>query len=251
MTRGDSPGLRLPHPAFEFVLVHGGSHGAWCWERLRAELSRHGYRSHALDLPGHGQDDTPRRQVTWLSQVDAIDAFVGELDSQQIVLVGHSLAGVLIPEVARRRSSVIQQVVFLASILIDPGECALDVLEAEVREKYLEMARASADRTIRHEYEVARDRFFGSLPDAEARAFYEKTTPQPIAVYEAPGRTRVRELDIPSRYVRFSHDQAVSPERALQFASEAGIRVETMESDHDAMLSHPQELAERLIAGLP
>ena len=251
MSDGDSRGLRPPRPAFEFVLVHGGSHGAWCWERLRAELSRRGYRSHALDLPGHGQDDTPRREVTWLSQVDALDAFVRELGSQQVVLVGHSLAGVLIPEVAKRRSSVVRQLVFLACILIDPGECALDALEADMREKYREMARASADRTIFLDYEVARVRFFGGLSDPEARAFYEKTTPQPIAVYQAPARTRVRDLDIPLRYFGFTQDEAVRPERALQFASKAGIPIETIESAHDAMLSQPQELAERLIAGLP
>lgn len=38
----------------DFLVVHGGSHGAWCWERLIAALETLGHRGHALDLPAHG-----------------------------------------------------------------------------------------------------------------------------------------------------------------------------------------------------
>ena len=35
----------------EFILVHGGGHGAWCWELLEAELARLGHVTHAVDMP--------------------------------------------------------------------------------------------------------------------------------------------------------------------------------------------------------
>ena len=236
---------------FEFVLVHGGSHGAWCWERLRPELARHGYRSHALDLPGHGQDATPRQQVTWLSQVEALDRFVQELGTNDVILVGHSLAGVLIPEVANRSRDVVQQLVFLASMVLDPGECALDTMDPDVRAQYLEMAEPSADRTVLLDYEIARVKFFRGLSDAEARECYEKTTPQPFDVFAEPARIRVSDLEIPVRYLGFTQDAAIPRERALGFARKAGVPIEMMESAHGAMLSDPKELADRLIAGLP
>ena len=34
-----------------FALIHGAWHGAWCWERLAAELERRGHRAVAVDLP--------------------------------------------------------------------------------------------------------------------------------------------------------------------------------------------------------
>ena len=37
-----------------FVLVHGASHGAWCWDLLVPELNRLGHEAVAPDLPGHG-----------------------------------------------------------------------------------------------------------------------------------------------------------------------------------------------------
>ena len=39
------------------VLVHGGYHGAWCWDEVRSHLSS---PSVAVDLPGRG--DAPRPQ---------------------------------------------------------------------------------------------------------------------------------------------------------------------------------------------
>lgn len=46
-----------------FVLVHGGSHGGWCWEACADQLRLLGHEAMPFDLPGHGDDCTQRRQV--------------------------------------------------------------------------------------------------------------------------------------------------------------------------------------------
>lgn len=35
-----------------FVLVHGGGHGSWCWDRVVGPLRDAGHRVEAVDLPG-------------------------------------------------------------------------------------------------------------------------------------------------------------------------------------------------------
>ena len=35
-----------------FVLIHGGYHGAWCWDRLTPELEKLGHQALSIDLPG-------------------------------------------------------------------------------------------------------------------------------------------------------------------------------------------------------
>ena len=35
----------------QFLLVHGAFHGAWCWQKLVAELEKRGHRAKAIDLP--------------------------------------------------------------------------------------------------------------------------------------------------------------------------------------------------------
>jgi pimeloyl-ACP methyl ester carboxylesterase len=54
------------------VLVHGASHGAWCWERLTPLLERLGYQVQAPDLPGLGADPTPPTAVTFEDYVDRV-----------------------------------------------------------------------------------------------------------------------------------------------------------------------------------
>ncbi len=44
-----------------FVLVHGGAHGAWCWDRLVPHLKAHSEVGNvvAVDLAGHGARRDP------------------------------------------------------------------------------------------------------------------------------------------------------------------------------------------------
>jgi pimeloyl-ACP methyl ester carboxylesterase len=42
-----------------FILVHGGWHGAWCWNKVLPLLKEKGVNAIAIDLPGHGEDKTP------------------------------------------------------------------------------------------------------------------------------------------------------------------------------------------------
>jgi len=35
-----------------FVLIHGGAHGAWCWKPLMKELAKAGHRGFAFDFDG-------------------------------------------------------------------------------------------------------------------------------------------------------------------------------------------------------
>lgn len=44
-------GIGLAEPV---ILVHGSSHGAWCWDLLAPELKRLGHDVVAFDLPGAG-----------------------------------------------------------------------------------------------------------------------------------------------------------------------------------------------------
>ena len=94
-----------------FILIHGAWHGAWCGERLVPELARLGHGARAVDLP---IDDPDADMDDWTAVVaGAVDA-VGAVAGPPI-LVGHSLAGVLLPLVAARRRVARQ--VYLAAIL--------------------------------------------------------------------------------------------------------------------------------------
>lgn len=47
-----------PSSDITFILVHGGWHGAWCWNKVVPLLKAKGYKVIAPDLPGQGNDKT-------------------------------------------------------------------------------------------------------------------------------------------------------------------------------------------------
>ena len=105
----------------EFVLVHGSYHGAWCWDLLRPELERLGHRAVAVDLPI--SDPAAAAEAYADVVLGAVDGLTDP------VLVGHSMAGLVIPLVAARRP--VRRLVFLAAMLPIPGRSANEQRAAE------------------------------------------------------------------------------------------------------------------------
>lgn len=103
-----------------FVLVHGAYHGAWCWDRLRRRLELAGHRVFADDLPGHGAGFDPT-QMTLANYANATAALVTGLGGG-VHLVGHSMAGAVIAEVAERIPDAIRRLIFLTAYLPADGQ---------------------------------------------------------------------------------------------------------------------------------
>ena len=85
-----------------YVLVHGAWHGAWCWFKVIPLLEKRGHKVVALDLPSHGRDKTPTSSVTLQSYADRVCQTLDEC-SEPVVLVGHSMGGVVITQAAEQR----------------------------------------------------------------------------------------------------------------------------------------------------
>jgi pimeloyl-ACP methyl ester carboxylesterase len=74
-----------------FVLIHGGFHGAWCWERVVSELRASGHDAIAIDLPGHGERNREKAYLaSWRGAV-------AEVREEGDVVVGHSMGATSSP----------------------------------------------------------------------------------------------------------------------------------------------------------
>jgi len=233
----------------EFVLLHGGLHGAWCWEALVPKLEHLGVRVFTFDLPGHGEDRTPRETVTFESYVAKVNRFIERENLDGFSLVGHSLAGIVLPEVMAANRERVREAVYIAAFILDAGERTIDLVDEERRPDYYRLAEESGDGTLSVPWERARERFFNDLDEDAARAAYARLTPQPLAPYLTPARHGAREFAAISRYVVCLRDVNFPPQVAREWAAKVGGGVQEIDSGHDPMLSRPAELA-RLLAGL-
>jgi len=116
-------------PGPTFILVHGGWHGAWCWNRVLPLLREKGIKAMAIDLPGHGQDSTPIATVTF---EDYVNKIIDATNSVQgpVILLGHSSGGTPIAQAAEwLTSGKVASLVFLDAFMPRNGETVFSIVE--------------------------------------------------------------------------------------------------------------------------
>jgi len=233
--------------AREMLFIHGGSHGAWCWQPVIAALERYGVRGHAIDLPGAGEDPTPRAGLGLADYVAATVAALDRLGPRPVTLVGHSIAGMVLPGAVAARPERVATVVFLAALTLRRGERGIDQVPAARRPAYFAMAAASPDNTLSLPFDEAWRRFFNHLPETTARAAYARLTPQPLGPYLDRAGQGADGMTCAARYLAMDDDHTFPPDTAAAFAAKAGLVPTLIPGDHCVMLSDPGGLAAALL----
>ena len=229
-----------------FVLVHGAYHGAWCWYRVKPELESRGHEVATFDLPAHGIDETPYGEATLSGYVDRVCGAVDEADEPP-VLVGHSMAGMLITAAAERMPSEIETLVYLTAYLPGDGESMLD-------------QRSEASLVTQH-FEVDEERGVGWVPEAWLdEAFYADCSaedrtlacslvrPEPIAPISTPVTASEERFGSVRRvYVGCTEDRAITPAQQESAVEAHGVDLELrLEASHSPFLSIPGATADTL-----
>ncbi|OGT47412.1 MAG: hypothetical protein A3E83_01545 [Gammaproteobacteria bacterium RIFCSPHIGHO2_12_FULL_41_20] len=98
-----------------YVLIHGAWHASWCWRYVVPLLELYG-RVLAPDLPGHGKCFVDMRCIALSTYVDYVTNLVKAQD-KPVVLVGHSLGGVIISQVAENIPECIKRLVYIAAFV--------------------------------------------------------------------------------------------------------------------------------------
>jgi pimeloyl-ACP methyl ester carboxylesterase len=218
-----------------FVLIHGGAHGAWCWEPLLPHLDAPAL---AVDLPGR-----PGRpaDLARLRARDFAAAVVADLEAaglERVVLVGHSMAGLTIPLVLERIAERIARVVFVSCVLPRDGESVLDAIGTPEAQR-----PSSPDDGLPEA--TAREMFCNDMDEAQTRFVLERLCPESVAVMNEPARSAGLRAPVPRCYVKLLRDQALAPALQDEFIRRAGpgCAVHEIDAGHNAMVSRPRELA--------
>ena len=112
-----------------FVLVHGSWFGADTWTRTADHLRALGYQVVAPDLPGHGEDTTALDQISLESYTAAVVAAV-TAQTDPVVLVGHSMGGTVISQVAEQTAERIRQLVYVAAFMLADGQSLFEITQS-------------------------------------------------------------------------------------------------------------------------
>ncbi|MHA6764861.1 alpha/beta hydrolase [Streptacidiphilus sp. PAMC 29251] len=112
-----------------YLLVHGAWHSGACWERVVPILTSAGHRVLAPSLTGHGDKaHLLGPEVGLDTHVADIVRLIIEDDLTEVVLVGHSYAGLVISAAANQVPERIAHLVYLDAMVPQDGESAVDVM---------------------------------------------------------------------------------------------------------------------------
>lgn len=232
-------------PASVAVLVHGGTLTSTMWDPVRAHLRA---RSIAVDLPGRRYRPADLGAVTIADWVASVVADIEEAGLTEVVLVGHSSGGYVVPGVAAalaaRPAPVLRGIVFVSATVPGDGERPVDYLREDIRT----LASDHRELTL----DSARGRTIGGLRPGEApiETDLEIVENGPRMGLEAPLVLFERvswagfPAEVPRFYVRALRDKVVPPEVAdRMIAAMGGAKVIDLDAGHRSYETHPAELA--------
>src|SRR6266851_2103056 len=162
-----------------FVLVHGAWHGAWCWRKVQALLIQAGHQVILPDLPGLGQDHTPLAEVTFASGVERICDLLSR-SSEPVVLVGHSLGGMYISQVAEECPEKIRWLAYLTALLPRNGESMMEIMNAAEQNPELFACTECDDVSMRLRLPDALPWFYHDCPPEDTQLAARLLRPQPL-----------------------------------------------------------------------
>src|SRR5262245_54021767 len=217
-----------------FGLVHGAGLGAWCWDRTIPQLEARGHDTATVDLSLEDQSAGAARLAAIV--LEALARY------DDLILVGHSMSGLIIPVVATYRP--VKRLVFIHAVLPQPGLSLADQVEAEPDMFNPEMVtgppswwsdEATVTRFLLHDCtpEVAHEAFMQLRPRREGRGVLV-TEVTPLQTWP----------DVPCSYIVCRDDRTATPAWARRAARERlGIEPIEIPGGHCPMLSHPSQLA--------
>ena len=239
------------------VLVHGGAHGAWCWAPLLAHLEG---ETQAVDLPPKAvrgvRNPSPMPEELASTTIDdfagSVIADVNAACLDRFVLVGHSMGGLTIAEVARRAPERVAHLVFVSCMVPPEGGLVVEGVPSDSQSRARELVDDATtsppsggglnEATIRY-------MFCNDMDEEQTRLVLDHTGPEALGVFGERVTRRGIPPNLQKTYIRLLQDQALPPadqDRAIANLRESpGGTVDVVELDtgHDVMISSPEKLA--------
>lgn len=243
-----------------FILIHGGFHGAWCWDRVVPELEKLGHEAIALDLPGHGERAAERPE----NYKGRIQPILDELRDGDI-LVGHSGGGYDICVAANYAPEKVRHMVHLAAGVPVEGKSVVEATGGATEQDesgseqatqlmddstgMLRFIKPLPDGTMEWtSMEGAKEFFYHDCDDETVAWAFSKLSPG-ISPFpnEKLHLSNLWKAQIPRSFILCTQDRAMPVTMSDEVVKRMGVEPLTIDASHSPFFSRPRELAELLV----
>ena len=231
-----------------YVLVHGGGHGGWCYQKVARRLRAEGHEVHAPSLTGladrsHLLDpgidlDTHITDVVNLLRYE---------DLSDVILVGHSYGGMVITGIADRAADRVGRLVYLDAANPRNGQSLVDVAGPVIESTRPMGAVIDGVELV-------------LLPAPGAAAFYGVTDPDDLRWMDErltghPWRCFEQKLELTNEDALWAIPQyhvvctstLLTRDPALMDRARAEGRLWDIDTGHDLMITEPDQVTKALL----
>lgn len=234
--------LRMPH----FVLVAGAWLGSWAWDDVLGALSASGHDATPVTLSGLGdRRGLPVDEVSQSTHVGDIVQAVEQNGLHDVVLVGHSYAGVPVGQAAAQIGDRLRRVVYVDANIPKDGQSFIGGWSERGQQMTTQQI---CDNDGYWPPLEAADYAGHDLSQEAVATLVERATPHPGLTLTEPARLVKPLSDLPSTYIKclMAGEKPTEDVQALLGSSTWNLR--DVNTGHWPMLSRPAELAALLIA---
>ena len=226
------------------VIVHGAWSSAADFKHVEADLKKSGNEVITVNLPGHGNDQTPVGALTMQGYVDAVKKAIGKRSN--ITLVGHSFGGMVISQAAEQIPAQIKKLIYLCAYVPSNGESLFSISGADKEThigQYIQPDEKAGVVGIAKEGIL--DFFADDAPKKVADALVANFKPEPMGpmasqvVLSAANFGKIEKV-----YIFTEYDHAIGLTLQKSMAKAAGVaRTYSLPTSHTPFFSQPGVVA--------
>lgn len=216
------------------VFLHGSGCGPWIWEEVRNRLE---WDSVALSVPSNRPGTNPERCAAELLEDPTFPA------NGPVVLVLHSLAGVLEAPLVKALGNRVLLVVHIATVAPPPGRTYASTAGFPAN-LVLPLLFWLNPRGLMPSPAMLVRQLGEDLSPAQRTEMVARHRPEQRGLFLEPvPSVQVR---VPRAYLLCANDRCVSPSLQARIAKRLGAHIHSIEAGHLPMLARPVEFVEIL-----
>ncbi|WP_432534410.1 alpha/beta fold hydrolase [Kineococcus arenarius] len=234
-----------------FILVHGGGHGAWAWEPVIGPLQSRGHTVRTLDLPGRDNQPSNVTLDDWVRRVGQEVDWALAAGLERPTLVGHSMGGLSVSQLAERRPADISSVIYVCAVVPVDGENGLSTLAEGGLDSALlaegALVPSEDGSCVTATPDAAHKAFYSLCEDGVAAAATSRLCAEPVAPLSTPLSLGANFASVRKSWIAATEDRTVPFALQERLAARCGAPLTSIEADHSPFFSATDELVDLLV----
>ena len=232
-----------------YVLIHGAWHTGQAFKAVASHLEAEGHVVYTPTLLGSREGDS--KQVSLDDVISDIIEYFVENNLKNVVLVGHSFAGMILTGAADRLPArSIRRLVYCNAFVPNDGESVTDMLPDSFVELFQKVE--AKDGSISLPYPIWRDGFIGDADSQLAKSAFKQLNSHSHATFTDKIQLSQNPADIkiPKSYLYLTEDISIPHSLGWhpRLSEKLGFfRFVTCPGNHEVLLTNPKLLAEKII----